>query len=253
MRESAEPETQERAVVRWRSVLPVPGHQEDRCAKAHDRGADHVFFDLEDAVPVDAKESARAAVWRHLRPGDGLRINPGFGIELRLASTLGAIVWFPKIRSLRDLDGVVATRLAVVPIIETAFSLEFLPAILSRLPRVAGVAFGAMDFCASMGVGNLSHLATWARCRVATAAAAIGVQALDSPCLSLASGAMEVEVEHAISCGFTGKGCMTPRHIEACARFEERPQPYPVGAEPIFRVGEQIVGPAMTEAHHGPR
>ena len=47
---------------RWRSLLFVPAHQERFVARAHERGADAVILDLEDAVPADAKPAARAAL-----------------------------------------------------------------------------------------------------------------------------------------------------------------------------------------------
>ena len=45
-----------------RSFLFVPGNRPERFAKALDSGADAVIVDLEDAVPLDAKDEARAAL-----------------------------------------------------------------------------------------------------------------------------------------------------------------------------------------------
>ena len=45
-----------------RSYLYVPGHRPDRFAKALASGADAVILDLEDAVPVPAKDAAREDV-----------------------------------------------------------------------------------------------------------------------------------------------------------------------------------------------
>jgi len=42
--------------------LFVPGHRTDRIAKAAASGADAVIIDLEDAVPPESKEAARAAL-----------------------------------------------------------------------------------------------------------------------------------------------------------------------------------------------
>ena len=63
--------------------LYVPGHRPDRFAKALASGADAVILDLEDAVPVAAKDDARrdvAGVPRRARPGPveaWVRINDG--------------------------------------------------------------------------------------------------------------------------------------------------------------------------------
>lgn len=46
--------------MRLRSLLYVPAHSERFIAKAHDRGADAIVLDLEDAVPEVDKDVARA-------------------------------------------------------------------------------------------------------------------------------------------------------------------------------------------------
>lgn len=70
-------------IARARSLLFVPGHQPGRFAKALASGADAVILDLEDAVPLDAKQAARAAIaadwptWTALNRSRTLvRINP---------------------------------------------------------------------------------------------------------------------------------------------------------------------------------
>ena len=45
----------------FRSCLYVPGHREDRIARAYESAADAVILDLEDAVPAAAKARATAA------------------------------------------------------------------------------------------------------------------------------------------------------------------------------------------------
>ena len=45
-----------------RSFLFVPGNRPERFAKALASGSDAVIIDLEDAVPLDAKDEARAAL-----------------------------------------------------------------------------------------------------------------------------------------------------------------------------------------------
>jgi citrate lyase subunit beta/citryl-CoA lyase len=58
--------------VLWRSLLFVPAHVERFVSRAHERGADAVILDLEDAVPRPEKTAARgrlaasiASVGRH--------------------------------------------------------------------------------------------------------------------------------------------------------------------------------------------
>ena len=45
-----------------RSILSVPGHVEKMHHKARLSQADVIMLDLEDSVPLDAKEAAREAV-----------------------------------------------------------------------------------------------------------------------------------------------------------------------------------------------
>ena len=45
-----------------RSLLYVPANQPRFIAKAHERGADAIILDLEDAVPAGEKDAARAAL-----------------------------------------------------------------------------------------------------------------------------------------------------------------------------------------------
>ena len=65
-----------------RTWLYVPAHHPDRARKALASGADAVVLDLEDAVPADRKEEARAAATAILqdlpaaRPQVWVRVNP---------------------------------------------------------------------------------------------------------------------------------------------------------------------------------
>ena len=45
-----------------RSYLFAPGHNEKLLSKVFDAGADAVMLDLEDAVPIDHKDTARRLV-----------------------------------------------------------------------------------------------------------------------------------------------------------------------------------------------
>jgi citrate lyase subunit beta/citryl-CoA lyase len=53
--------------MRLRSLLYVPAHSERFLAKAHERGADAIILDLEDAVPEADKDRARDALPQSIR------------------------------------------------------------------------------------------------------------------------------------------------------------------------------------------
>src|SRR5688572_10554686 len=83
------------ALVRARSYLFVPATRPDRIAKAFASGADAVIVDLEDAVALDAKDTARAALANALNPERPVivRINAAttlwFAEDLRLCRAPG--------------------------------------------------------------------------------------------------------------------------------------------------------------------
>lgn len=153
-----------------RSLLYVPAHSERFLAKAHERGADAIILDLEDAVPPEAKDAARDgladAVASARRGGASVlvRINSG---ERRDGDALAAcragadMLYVPKVRHPEEL-----ARLAAVLEPEEARSggrkvrfialLEDIGAvldarILATAPRVVGLSVGGEDLALSMG------------------------------------------------------------------------------------------------------
>ena len=54
-----------------RSLLYVPASAERFVARAHERGADAIILDLEDAIPPDGKEAARAHIAHQRMIGEG--------------------------------------------------------------------------------------------------------------------------------------------------------------------------------------
>ncbi|WP_395103926.1 HpcH/HpaI aldolase/citrate lyase family protein [Actinomadura sp. SCN-SB] len=99
----------------YRSILFVPGHKPDWADKALRSGADAIILDLEDAVPDDLKDEARAAVAAsiaRLRAADpdvglGVRVNglatrqTGADLEAVVVPGLD-VVFAPKIEQATD-------------------------------------------------------------------------------------------------------------------------------------------------------
>ena len=89
-----------------RSYLFAPGHSEKLLSRVFGAGADAVILDLEDAVPPQAKEQARAMVTRVLgQRAAWVRIN---AVRTRLAAAdleavagLAAGIRIPKVESPR--------------------------------------------------------------------------------------------------------------------------------------------------------
>ncbi len=157
-------------MTRMRSLLTVPANRRDLVAKAPRCAPDALFLDLEDGVPPDAKEAARAdAVDAAL---DLVRAHPGLAVFVRV-NAIGT-PWFagdvaealvpeltgvvvPKVESAADVDAVVAALaaagvpdLGVLAGIESAAGVARAEAVLAH-PAVGWCYFGAEDYVADLG------------------------------------------------------------------------------------------------------
>ncbi|GAA1712195.1 CoA ester lyase [Kribbella yunnanensis] len=204
--------------------LYVPANRPDRFAKAVAAGPDLVVFDLEDAVPVDAKASARewAVAWVAAHQASSeLRVNaPG---TPWLADDLAAVAAVPEIRLrvpkvesaadvLRVLEQVPSAR--ITALIESPLGLERAFEIATADPRVVAVALGEADLRSSLGVDGPEGLA-WARGRLVSASRAAG---LGAPMMSVhprvddLDGLRRTSLEGR-ALGFVGRMAIHPRQL----------------------------------------
>ncbi|SDT83424.1 citrate lyase subunit beta / citryl-CoA lyase/(S)-citramalyl-CoA lyase [Streptomyces sp. TLI_053] len=211
--------------------LITPGCRPGRFAAVRSAGADIAVLDLEDSVPAELKDTARAAVLDHLANSAtasagvplGLRMNAittrdGLRDLLALADAprLPDALLVPKIEDPRDTD--LVTRhlrpgVRVWALIETPRAVQRLPEILA--PGIlAGVVFGAADYAAATGCARTPWALHHPRTAVAAACAAAGVPALDSPYFDLADTVgLRRESREARDLGFSGKGAVHPGQI----------------------------------------
>jgi len=152
---------------RLRSLLFVPGDRPDRMAKALSLGADALILDLEDAVTLAKKPSARAAVAAFLRQTRSttlfVRINPldsGLADD-DLAAVLPARpdgIVLPKAEgaaSLAALDAKLDGEAMILPIAtETPAAIFALGNYGGVTPRLAGLTWGAEDLPAAIGAST---------------------------------------------------------------------------------------------------
>ena len=154
----------EKPMVRLRSLLFVPGDRPERMEKALALGADALILDLEDAVALDAKPAARAAVAAFLaaerRTTVFVRVNPldSALIDDDLAAILPARpdgIVLPKAEgaaSLRALDARLSGDVAILPIAtETPAALFALGSYGGVTSRLCGLTWGAEDLPAAIG------------------------------------------------------------------------------------------------------
>lgn len=159
---------------RWRSLLFVPAHVERFIARAHERGADGIILDMEDAVPAAEKPQARQTLAGSIAaigsrgPAVLVRVNRGLrplaaDLEAAVVPGLAGLV-LPKVEEagyVRDVSAAVAELEAERGIapgtvrlllqIETPAALYALPAIASADPRSVAMMLGPEDFCAALG------------------------------------------------------------------------------------------------------
>ena len=183
---------------RWRSLLFVPAHQPRFVARAHERGADGIILDLEDAVPAEEKDGARAglaaAVASSGQSGADVMIRVNHGIrslarDLEAAVLPGVVALvLPKVESadwvaevaaaIAELETerqLVPEAISLVLQIETPGALPRLPAIAASHPRVAAVTLGPEDFCAALGAVPGADVLMGPNLAVLQAARAAGV------------------------------------------------------------------------------
>jgi citrate lyase subunit beta / citryl-CoA lyase len=229
-----------------RSLLYMPGSNPRALEKARGLPADGLIIDLEDAVAIEAKESARAIVAAALSAGGYgsrelvLRVNPldsPWGhADLAAAATMpiDAVV-LPKVESadrvrltISLLDALGAPeRLAIWCMIETPLGVLAAREIAAAGPRLAALVLGTSDL-----TKELHAVSTRDRLPLITslglvmlAARAFGLAILDGVHLDLSD-----EEGFALSCrqgrelGFDGKTLIHPTQI-APANLAYAPSP----------------------------
>ena len=232
-----------------RSLMFVPGHRPRMVQRALGLGEfapsalDLAILDLEDGVPPDEKDRARAAIASALREpskGDGparyVRVNAEAGardsdLAAVLRSGLDGIV-APKIDGpdevanlARDLDeredaaGIARGSIRIVPSIESARGLLQAHVIAASSDRVIALLFGAEDFARDLGLpaerkAEAAEL-LYARSAVVVAAVAARRQAIDGIWADVADAdGLRHDAVQARNLGFTGKSLIHPGQIE---------------------------------------
>ncbi|MNX53423.1 (3S)-malyl-CoA thioesterase [compost metagenome] len=207
-----------------RSLLFVPGDRPERYARAIASGAHEVILDLEDAVAPGAKAQARAAAAAWLAAGGQayVRINaadtdwhqddlaavreaPGAGLMLPKADAASLA------HVLRAMPG-----RRVIALLETVDGYMDLQA-LARLPGLARIAFGSVDFAADSGISDTGDAMTSIRTRIVLASRHAGLAApVDGVSLEFTDPErMRADAARSRQLGFGGKLCIHPRQVEA--------------------------------------
>jgi citrate lyase subunit beta / citryl-CoA lyase len=223
-----------------RTMLFMPGNNPGMVQNAGILGADSIILDLEDAVSLSEKDSARILVRNAIKSIDFyntevvVRINPlsteYSEADIREIATAKPDAFLVAKATEEDIIkvdnllceiekdmGFEAGCIKLFPLIETAYSLENVYSIIKASTRNIGILFGAEDLTADLGIKRtkLGEEIFYARSKIAAACKALKVDAIDTPFTDLndMDGFMK-DIEKAKSIGMTGKAAINPRQID---------------------------------------
>ena len=208
----------------YRSFLFVPANRNERYLKALQSGTDAVIIDLEDAVPIALKVTAREILkqWliQHPEFKVMIRVNAfdteWFAADIQLAqfANVSALI-LPKAERELAFTAIQQVReLAIYPIIETPYGMSSVEKI-AHFSGVKALMFGSIDFQLEMDMqGDFLEL-LYFRNRIVLASKLAG---LDSPIDGVTADfsntdLVKTETLQAKKLGFQAKLCIHPRQV----------------------------------------
>jgi citrate lyase subunit beta / citryl-CoA lyase len=204
-----------------RSYLFAPGHNAKLLTRVFQAGADAVMLDLEDAVPPDAKDTARRLVADVLREHPAwVRVNAArtraCEADLEAVGTAAYGIRIPKAESAEDVTWL-AERAPGKPLIcaiETARGVLAAPDI-AAAPGVRHLAMGGVDLARDLNAGSGNLQTLYVRSHLAVASRAAGIEPpIDSVYARLDDAAgLREQAAFARSLGFFGKSAIHPRQL----------------------------------------
>lgn len=236
---------------RRRCQLSVPGSNARMIEKSAASGADHVFLDLEDAVAPNAKVAARDQVVDGLNNLDWggtvrcVRINDtgtewcwedvvtvvekaGKNLDtIMLTKPYDAsdVLFVDKLLTQLELKLGFKKKIGLELLIEETLGLQNVEEIAASTPRLEAMVFGMGDYSASQGIdlsvlygqykypGDIFH---YAKFRVAMAARARGIDAVDGPYGAIRNlEGYQESCRQARALGMVGKWALHPTQIES--------------------------------------
>ena len=208
-----------------RSVLYIPGSKERALEKAKTLQADAIIFDLEDAVALEEKVSARALLRTTLAEEDyGARLkiaringlDTEWGVEDAKSVAHADAVLLPKVGSMSDVDALAElTPLPIWAMIESPQGILNADEIAAH-PRVAGFVMGTNDLAKDLGTrARADRLPLMSSLQMALLAArAHGRICIDGVYNAFRDDAgLRAECEQGRDLGFDGKTLIHPLQL----------------------------------------
>ncbi len=223
-----------------RTMLFMPGNNPGMLQDAAILGSDSIILDLEDAVSLTEKDSARILVREAIKNVDYsgvevvVRINP-LSTEFSredidtIARVKPDALMVPKatedelieisriLEKIEAEEGFENKSIKLVPIVESAYGVENVYSIIKSSDRVVAVLLGGEDLTSDMGVKRTKegNEIAYARNRVAVACKAMRISSIDTPFTDTNDyEGLRKDTMLAKSLGMTGKSSINPRQIE---------------------------------------
>ncbi|MCB2308624.1 CoA ester lyase [Clostridium estertheticum] len=223
-----------------RTMLFMPGNNSGMLQNAGILGADSIILDLEDAVSLTEKDSARILVKEAIKNVDYnnvevvVRVNPltteyaQKDIDV-IARVKPDALMIPKAteEELEAIDEILTKietqedfsngSIKLIPIVETAYGVENVYNIIKSSKRVVAVLLGGEDLTSDLGIKRTKEGEEifYARNRVAIACKAMKIDSIDTPFTDTNDfEGLAKDTVRAKSLGLTGKSAINPRQID---------------------------------------
>lgn len=217
-----------------RSYLFIPANNPGMVQNAFIFEADAIIFDLEDAVSLEEKDSARILLREFLKINNEhsseitIRINSletdlGFlDMEEMVGLKVDAFL-IPKATEefMKAADEFLSkkgnSKIKLIPLIETSFGVETSQEVVKASKRIEGVLLGGEDLATDLEVKRTKKgdEIFYARSKISSLCRAFKLNSIDTPFTDVNdSEGLREDSLFSKNLGFTGKACINPRQIQ---------------------------------------
>ncbi|EMB42374.1 MULTISPECIES: HpcH/HpaI aldolase/citrate lyase family protein [Treponema] len=247
-----------------RSMLFMPGNNPGMLVSADILGADSIIYDLEDAVSLDEKDSARTLVRNALsflkftHSEITVRINPidspywekdletiipvlPDGIVIPKASVDAVHSVEQKINEIKKAHNI-TKNFSFLMLVESARGIMDVNSIAKASSLIQGLLLGGEDYSVDMGIQRtrLSKELEYARFSLTTAAHAYGLDSLDTPFTDVEDfEGLRLDTAFSKSIGFSGRLVINPRQVEEIHKIFSPSSAEIERAEAILQAAEE--------------
>lgn len=213
-----------------RSTLFIPANNPGMLQSSNLLEADAIIYDLEDAISLNQKDSARILLEEALKFFNKenviriVRVNPTdtpyFKDDIEMVRKYDVdyvLLAKANVESVIELEKyLINTNIKIIALIESAFAVYDIKNIILASPLVKGVLFGAEDYSLDMQIKRTkeSDEILVARENIAITAHALNVFCIDTPFTDIDDMEwLKIDSEKAKNYGFNAKACINPRQI----------------------------------------